>query len=192
MPKSAKTKDPIQNTVLGLDLSLTSTGVILLDRDGGIVRQETVRTKPNGNRPPDEINRLNGIVDRIFDGVNRKNVLLCAVEQVAFSRNMSSHSSLVALNYFVRKRLMELGIPFILISPTSAKKFASGDGKAQKDMMLLETYRRWGVAFDSSDLCDAYVMARIGMITAGIAEPENAYQREIIKKLSGQLLETSV
>jgi hypothetical protein len=49
-----------------------------------------------------------------------------------------------------------------IAAPTALKKFVTGSGVAPKDLMLLGTYKKWGVEFASNDLADAYGLMRIG------------------------------
>jgi crossover junction endodeoxyribonuclease RuvC len=68
---------------------------------------------------------------------------------------------LAALNYMLRSRLYELFIPFIIVAPTSLKKFVTGSGRGDKNIMLLEAYKKWGVDCKNDDENDAHALARV-------------------------------
>ena len=61
----------------------------------------------------------------------------------------------------LKHKLWKHNIEVILQSPSSIKKFATTKGNANKNVMLKETYKKWGVDFDNDNLCDAYGLARM-------------------------------
>ena len=65
----------------------------------------------------------------------------------------------------VRYMLTSLGIPFTIISPTSNKKNATGNGNADKDMMI-DAWRRLDHSISDiqdikiDDLADAFFLSQ--------------------------------
>jgi crossover junction endodeoxyribonuclease RuvC len=47
------------------------------------------------------------------------------------------------------------------VSPPTLKKYITGHGNAKKEQMLLQTFKRYKIEFQSNDLCDAYGLARM-------------------------------
>lgn len=58
--------------------------------------------------------------------------------------------------------LQSLSIP-----PSTLKKFVTGKGNAPKDMMRLEVFKRWGLSFSTTDMTDAYALARAAQVIYG-------------------------
>ena len=118
--------------VVGLDLSLTSTGM----SDG---RQHWV-TQTAPDHCMEE--RLHRIVHRarLFvlgtdDWPQEANLVV--IEAGAFSRNMqTSHEELAALRLMMRHKLWLLGAPFALVPPSTLKRYTAGHGNATKAQMV--------------------------------------------------------
>ncbi len=150
--------------VVGLDLSLTSTGM----SDG--YEQRVTQTAPD--RCMEE--RLDRIVQRVGDFVTRcpsfPEPALAVVEAGAFSRNMqTSHEELAALRHLVRLMLWKRGIPFALVPPSTLKLYTAGHGKATKAQMVRAVAARHqldlsGVLVKDGryDMADAFALAAMG------------------------------
>lgn len=183
-------------TIIGLDLSLVASGYVKLV-DGKIEQQLLIKSKSQGDRPIDELERILGIVEQIpaknyplgtkkdsFSGID-----LAVIEGMAFmARNTQALVQLAALNYFIRRKFYEKAIPFLLVAPSSLKKFVTGKGNGDKNLMLLEVYKRYGVTFDNDNLADAFGLALIGEVLLSPQEKIPKHQQEVINLLKKQLL----
>lgn len=88
------------------------------------------------------------------------------MEGVAFSsRRTQSLVELGALNYNIRINLIKLGIPFHIITPSANKKAFTGNGVADKELMiktflmLNPSYRSLVGYIKMDDIADAYALA---------------------------------
>ena len=169
---------------LGIDLSLMATGCIRLG-DGKIIDRQLISVKPKGKSHLDELNRLTNIRDQIIT----TDVKIAVIEGIAYGIIRSrSLSQLSGLNYMVREYLLLRDIPFIIVAPTTLKKFITGKGNCAKDVMLLETYKRYGVSFKDDNLADAYGLARIGEALLNKDIKLTKFQQEVIDLLGVQLI----
>lgn len=160
--------------VIGLDISLTSTGM----SDG--VTHQVVQTGTQ------EV--LEARLDRITRGVMSFAVAaplgdgdqpahwrlrpadLAVIEGSAYSRNkQTGHEELAALRLMIRHRLWRSGIPFAIVTPTSLKAFTTGYGKATKQQMAAVMGSRFAVDWDKVlvkdgryDQVDAHALAAMG------------------------------
>lgn len=171
--------------VLGLDLSLVSSGYVLLENDK-IKEQKLIKSKPDGKRPIDELRRLMKIRDQIK---LTENIKLAVIEGISFmSRNTTSIVQLSALNYMVREYLYLHYVPFLIVPPSTLKKFIAENGHAKKDQMMLETYKKFGESFTNNDLCDAFGLAHCGSAVLGNKQyVTTKKQKEVITLLEKQL-----
>ena len=96
--------------------------------------------------------------------------------------NYPGASERIGLAYMVRHWLWKNRIPFILVPPMTLKKFATGKGNADKDMVIKEVYKRWGHDCTISDEADACAALHFGLQLIGSEEPQNAIQRECLTK----------
>jgi len=178
-------------TSLGLDLSLTGTGVVIL-RDGKIIKQHLIKSKPVGDKPIDELNRILKIVSEIKNEITATSIDIAVIENLAFGvKNATSLTQLAALNYFVRNMLAHdcgYEIPFVLVAPPSLKKFITGSGNAKKDVMLIETFKRYGVTILDDNVCDAYGLAQVGLaLLDGNSKAIIKLQEEVLTLLRKQI-----
>lgn len=173
---------------LGIDLSLVGTGLVVL-RNGVIAHQQLIKSKPVGSRPTDELIRIRKIVMQIQSVVDEYRPNIAVIENLAFGvRNATSLTQLAGLNYFTRALLVDYGVPFYLVAPTSLKKFVTGNGAAKKDEMLLATYKRYGVTIMDDNENDAYGLSQIGLaIMEGNSKEITKLQEEVLMLLKKQL-----
>ncbi len=147
---------------VGLDLSLVATGCVVLE-DGKIHTKLLIKTKPDVNKTHlNELKRLIQILEKIEEVISEDEITLVAIEGLAFmARNTTSLVQLSGLNYLVRKLLYDYNIPFVIVVPTSLKRFATGKGNSPKDNVMMSVYKKYGVTLTDNNLCDAYVLSRI-------------------------------
>ena len=173
-------------TSIGLDLSLTKTGVVVLN-NGKIVKQQLIKSKPVGDKPVDELKRIRKIVEEIESVVNEYEPTVAVIENLAFmARNTTALTQLAGLSFFVRAVLFDNKIPFYLCAPTTLKRFATGKGNSEKDHMILEVYKQYGVDFVDNNIADAIFLAKIGSAIAGYEKVKKIYQVETIELLKKQ------
>lgn len=175
--------------VVGIDPSLTSTGLVVINK-GIVTEQHAIVSKPSKEKTPKaETERLMTIRDSITRSVvtaRKPSVVL--IEGLAFmARNTTALVQLAGLNYFIRETLVRGMIPFVIVSPTSLKKFASGKGNVDKNVVMMEVYKRWGFSPENSDVCDAFVLAQIGLaLCREPSQPLIKPQAEVINLLKEQ------
>lgn len=172
---------------VGVDLSLTHTGVVALD-DGKLVSKKSILTKPTGKRPVDEINRIEGIVQQICFVIDANKPDVVAIEGLSFmSRKTTALAQLSGLNYMLRRELMRRGIPFVIVAPSSLKKFITDKGNAQKDEMMEAVFKRWGVTILDDNENDAYCLAQVAFAMISDGYKITAKQRSVINLITSQL-----
>lgn len=144
--------------LMGLDLSLTSTGYSV-DRETGIIA-----TKTKGAERLSVIS--NSIIDLIADNL----VDAVIVEGYSFaSRNSQAHS-IGELGGAVRMRLFECGIPFVDVPPTCRAKFATGRGNASKNEVISAISAKTNIVWSGAgadDRCDAWILEQMGLAYIG-------------------------
>jgi crossover junction endodeoxyribonuclease RuvC len=135
--------------VLGLDLSLTASG-IYCDTCGGSI----FKTKLRG------MERLQAIRDEVVKHALHSDIIL--VEGYAFGARGNAMFSIGELGGVIRLALYELSKPYIEIAPTQLKKFATGKGNANKDEVIAAAIRKFNFQGTDNNEADAYVLNRIG------------------------------
>jgi Holliday junction resolvasome RuvABC endonuclease subunit len=153
--------------ILGLDLSLTSTGYCNNGEHGVI---SVAKKGPE---------RLFDISEKIKNIVLEKQIDVVIVEGYSFSSRNSQAHSIGELGGVVRVMLYLQGVPYVEVPPTCRAKFATGKGNAGKAEVISSISAKTGIVFPnpgSDDRCDAWVLEEMGLIRAGLGKfewPEN-------------------
>lgn len=141
----------------GLDLSLTETGLVILDKNFKVLQQVIVSTNPTVNIEC----RISEIKESIWKYFNKESIIY--VEGLSFLSRGRSILDLAGLHYYIRTNLYLSGYDYKPIPPTVIKKFITGKGNCKKELMLLKVYKKFGIEFDNNNLCDAYSLARFAV-----------------------------
>jgi len=149
-------RDPM---FVGMDPSFNGFAIIVLDKDANIIEQKLVSS-----------NTKSEVEDRLLELEKEykfvKNIICLRsvfIEGPSYSSNGNFVLQMGALHYMIRIMLKTADINYKIIAPGTLKKFAAGDGRAKKDLMLLNVYKKWGVEFDDDNLADAYSLARMAL-----------------------------
>ena len=154
---------------LGLDLSYSSTGVVLLDSESTgskeIVAVNVAAGKPSDTFPIRATFLLEGIWRSIPRNLKSKNGIsntLVIIEGAAYAATYNAFM-LGELNGVIKFWLATKGYDYILIPPTTLKKYATNDGRADKKKVMQHVTKKWDFSHTCNDIVDAYVLARMGM-----------------------------
>lgn len=116
---------------------------------------------------------------------------LIVVEGFSYGSKGRSVFDIAYLGWSIREDLERLkniwNIPWIEVPPTQLKQFATGKGNANKEIILQQVYKRWGVEFSDNNQADAFVLAKIGeayLNPLQIFLP--TYQLKVIADLKGE------
>ena len=150
--------------VVGLDLSLTSTGVA---SNAGWT--ERIRTRPGA----DPFTRLRTIRSEVLDRVRGglEHADLVVVEGPAFrgAGNETGHHQRAGLWWLVLEAIDARDIPWAQVPPACLKRYATGKGNASKDEVLAAVIRRFpAVEVAGNDAADALVLAAMGADHMGV------------------------
>ena len=180
---------------VGLDLSLTGSGVTILNDKGKVIKTALIKSKKTGDKPSDELWRILGIRENIFKVIdtlglideNGGNTVYYAIEGMAFLAKGTSLVQLAALNYFIREWISYDKKDFVIVAPTSLKRFATGKGNSEKDHMILEAYKKFGLDNIDNNVADSLFLASVASMLFGKEKPTNNFQKETLDSLKKQL-----
>lgn len=178
---------------IGLDLSVNSTGVCIRDTEkneckyviiaGKLTKKQAAFRHENfeysdyGKEQPDkndpfltrELKKSHNIynitceIEKLLKRI--KGVKKCTIESISYGSSSSAAlADLAGLNYAVRCMLLRNGIEFDFASPMQLKKFAVGNGCADKEMMI-DGWKKCQPEFadmteiKADDIADAYFLS---------------------------------
>jgi Holliday junction resolvasome RuvABC endonuclease subunit len=182
--------------ILGIDLSLTGTGLAILTDYDAFPEPELPRAYPRAERcmtefqpvrwyfgyllspmPKDTFGRWKAIVDAVLMCAETANVIV--MEGYSFG-SMPGQSRIHELGGIVRYHLAREQHNWLEVPPSTLKKFLTGKGNADKNVVLKEVYRRYGLDLNDDNMADAFGLAKIGeamISTAGLP----VFQVEVIE-----------
>jgi len=174
-------KKKAKNRIVGLDVSLTSTGIAW--STGRMLL--TYAIKPD--MPNQEMPRYMKILDEIDKICKKVNPHVVIMEDYSFGsrgRSIYQYGELVGIikQYFHINNLKCITIP-----PSSLKKFVTGKGNASKEDMCAAAQARFGRSFDAkkeNDECDAFCLVK--MFERFSAGNFNMEEKEIFQKIAGR------
>ncbi len=167
----------IANTgiILGVDLSLTSTGVCELIPDRVDPCSYLIKPRVKG------CERLTYIEKRISSVINAYHPRLVILEGYSFGSRTGQAFSIGELGGIIKVLLFNSKFKTILVPPTCLKKFVTGKGNSGKEVMLMKTLSKYNREFTDNNLCDAFGLAMMGK--AYLNGTDIQYEKEALKKV---------
>lgn len=177
--EAVKALSPLDHNarILGIDLSLSSTGMALIDLWGELVMSESTDCKLTGPA------RLSWFYDFFVERLRQDNIGLLVVEGYSYGSPFN-REALAELGGIFRMAAFRSHIPLLVVSPPTLRKFIlPADAKqGGKGVTALHSFKRWGVEFKNDDECDAHALAQLGLarlrVDTGVAEGIPARQKE--------------
>jgi crossover junction endodeoxyribonuclease RuvC len=163
--------------VLGLDLSLTGTGMCVVETGAGRGLLTTINTTAK-TRTEDRLISIRRTIAQASSGVDA-----AIIEGLSYGSVGGAQAERSALHWMVRVDLYQLGVPYVIVTPMSLKKFVCGTAKVEKSMMIREVFRRWNVEATNDNEADAAALAHLGLVYYGQAEHQTLAQQEVIFRL---------
>lgn len=170
--------------ILGLDFSLTGTGVCAITDGEAECVTITSRPETDWYRFPERVER---IADQIIEWGEPRGDTLIVIESPAFLAKGSGLDRIFGGWWMLVAELQHhVADPLIRVAPAQLKKWATGRGNANKDEVMLAVARKFpDVTVEDNNQTDALVLAAIG--AALVDEPFNPVltkaQAEIIDVL---------
>ncbi|SIL99978.1 gp6 protein [Mycobacteroides abscessus subsp. abscessus] len=178
--------------IVGLDLSLTGSGIAAIDPDSCALATAVHKSDP----PVDStlgghVARHRALVDGIVHQVLACDPALVVVEGLQFSVK-AKDSSLTRRGFLwwaVIEGLCAAGVPVLEVSPTQIKKFATGSGNASKSEVVAAYAVAWPNATHTKgveDRADASFAAALGAAWLGVTGlpiRNTAARRQVLKGL---------
>lgn len=163
--------------VLGLDLSLTSTGWATIATSSTMLSAGCgiITSKPTGDTWTDRHTRITNIADRITAGTDRPTLAVLEGPSYGSGRSAGIHDR-AGLWWAVYDRLTAHGIPTAVVAPKSRAKWATDRGNAGKAEVAVGVSRLWpDITAHTDDEWDALALASMGAQHLGWDIPSRAH-----------------
>jgi crossover junction endodeoxyribonuclease RuvC len=175
--------------IVGLDMSLASTGVATLGYTPDGRWTTFTYSIPTAGRDSDPepcvLDRMDYVISSAATAAERADVI--AIERPAFAARGSATATLAGLWWLTYRKIMRYEVPVVIISASSAKKYATGHGGAAKRDVSRATVRMFpDYETKSGDEDDALIMAAVGADLAGLPVPweRTKYRRDALAAIT--------
>lgn len=167
--------------VIGLDLSLASTGVARISSAGQLTTQVVESKGKRADTLVDRHHRLTAMTSRILAwDVPPSLAVIEGCVAVAGGSSLDRH----ALWWNVVAGLMERNVPVAVIAPSSLKKAIAGHGRADKVAVAMAISRMYPADQDQltgNDVADAAALAHLGAVRLGWDVNALERHKELVK-----------
>lgn len=167
---------------MGVDLSTSATGVVVLEESGvavpKLVLQDELKSKKTG------FQKYRELCEALLATIHLYEPDRLVLE--GYSLNMKNSSSVIPLVEIggILRFLMNLdGIKWYDPRATELKKFVCGTGNANKDQVMMQTFKRWGFEAPTNNIADAYVLACMGLAHANRLPSITLEMRKVVGNL---------
>lgn len=170
--------------VVGLDLSLTAIGVA-----GDFGTRVLTHKLPTHATEAQKCERLHTLSARI--DVITRDADLVVIEGYSFASQHSHAHSLGELGGLVKVILWRRGIPFVIVSPSSMKKFATNNGGAAKEAVLAAAVRMRS-DIETTHEADAFFLRLMGLahyMQGDVIAP--AYRAAVLQRMDWPRVEVA-
>lgn len=157
--------------VIGLDPSLTGFGLCILDTATGEIRTKRVSTEAEGVEVQKRFGRYFKILDEVlqFAALAPETVAGVFLEGYAYAAKGRATVSLGEFGGLLRYNLLELyGEKLHEVSPSAAKKFATGRGQCKPFELCVSIAKKLDREFPSEDEYTAVALALFGSQQLGL------------------------
>jgi len=167
--------------LIGIDPSLSSTGICTMSKDGDILSTFAINSEFTGPRRLSDIKRQ-------LEPITSYGILPSSTKLIAFVEGYSFGSqngreALGELGGMIRLMLYDEGIEYVDVPPTTLKKYVLGIGKGDKVAMAIGVIKAWGRDFPTTDQTDAYALCQFGRGYLGLVDDLPAYRKEAIEAI---------
>lgn len=142
--------------IIGLDLSMTATGMAFPDGSTAVI-------KPRGV----EYARLSSIEAQLEHAVRLARPDLAVVEDIQGGLKGHSAKVIPMVHAVALLVLMRAGVPYAFVNASTLKAYATGRGGADKTAMTMAAFKRTGREFRDDNECDAFWLRAAGHAAYG-------------------------
>lgn len=178
--------------VMGVDASLTHTGVAIACVDDDTHTERICVPKTRAVERLIEIEHwMNELMLEIASTMcfDIKYIVMEGYAYAAYGQAFS----IGELGGVLKRFFYRAEIPIYIVQPQTLKKWITGIGKGDKNMMLLKAYRKYNIEFANDHVCDAYGLAMVGKALYDIVAGKTTiksyaqYEQEVIKLIMKQM-----
>lgn len=161
--------------VVGIDISLTGTGVAIHEAGGLSYVREHGRDGKRGEPFTMRGDRIDELVSDVLADCQGADLAVLEAHDFGVKVSASSHDR-SGVFWIVVRELRRLGTEVAQATPQTLKQYATGSGNASKDSVLVATVRRYPtIHVMTNNQADALTACSMGVRHLGLAPIETAW-----------------
>lgn len=152
-------------TILGIDPSLTSTGLAVAENQTIVWTQAVKSTGTRGDGLTERERRIYDIVNRVRGAVDRSGAQFAVIEAPSFGSQHGSAHDRSGLWWAIVRMLYIRGLDVAQVAPKARAKYGTGNGNSQKKDVHAAVKARYGrpdLPITTNDEGDAVLLAAMG------------------------------
>lgn len=173
--------------VAGLDLSVRGPGMCVLSGDpharigAGLVSDSAMVSYGEDVRGPERLSTVSASVWSwlVSRGMGKAGDVY-VIEGYAYGAHTAHHAG--EIGGCMRRVIWETGGNIVVVPPSTLKKYVTGSGNADKNVVMKTVFKKWSFDRDDDNECDAFACALLGLVSISSAEIWTAAEREILTK----------
>lgn len=166
---------PAPLRIAGLDLSTKRVG--FAGPDGDLI---SIAANAGADDPYRRLHELGREIERAFRLRPPLPDLVVVEDYVLASPGRLSLIRLGEIGGIVRTRLFEMNVPIVLVKPSALKRFATGNGNADKYRMIERAIELGARGSVNDDEADAFHLRRMGRAANGLETWLESFERDAI------------
>lgn len=146
--------------VAGVDSSLRSTGIAIVDLGVGVIETRNVQGAEVKKTAPfqEHVDRMTGMHKTVMLALEDVDVV--AIENLSFGSQGNARTELAGLWWLLRTSLETCGVRVVEVAPQERAKYATGNGRADKHDVLAAVRAEYPDAdVPNHDVADAIALA---------------------------------
>lgn len=149
--------------IIGLDISLTGTGLADFNWDGGNATR-VIRSTSNGKTVADQFIRLRDIVREVDELISfmGPHPALVVIEGPSYGSRGAGTWDRAGLWWLVVCLILDRRYPLAVVPPAVLKKYATGRGNADKTAMAVALQKRADLELGDDNRVDAWWLGAMG------------------------------
>ena len=154
---------------LGLDISLTATGVVLLEKFPGMRPRTDFADVVQSTAQEERYARIDRVATEVFAKIVDGSPDVIVIEGLGQGGHghVQAFVKVVELSGLIKLMLWANDYAWVEVPPSSLKKFVAGKGSTAKGGMCRAVEANWGFATKNDNLADAYGLAAVGLALRG-------------------------
>lgn len=148
---------------IGVDLSLTHTGITVMHEDRSIIKVYAIKTTRKDGLDDQRVLKIAERIMSVIEEYSDTNKVRVGIEAIPFSKRGATGKIFTRYGLFqvLKYLLMKAGIETYVIGPTTVKNRFAGKGNVDKDAVIKAIFTKYKLTIKDDNVADAFACASL-------------------------------